>query len=109
LASREDGLISPVDVQILAWMIERQNTAELRAFNRVAFQKFGGVEGLLTRFLERSLEARVTTTQRQTTVKVLLSLTDLDRQVRAGALTVGEMQQKLQGAVNEEEIREAIA
>ncbi len=109
LASREDGLISPVDVQILAWMIERQNTAELRAFNRVAFQKFGGVEGLLTRFLERSLEARVTTTQRQTTVKVLLALTDLDRQVRAGALTVGEMQQKLQGAVNEEEIREAIA
>jgi hypothetical protein len=51
----------------------------------------------------------VTTTQRQTTVKVLLSLTDLDRQVRAGALTVTEMQQKLQGAVNEEEIREAIA
>ena len=48
LADREDGRISPVDVQILAWMIDRQNVTELRAFDRQAFQRFGGVEGLLT-------------------------------------------------------------
>ena len=46
-------------------MIERQDTDDLRAFNRVAFQKFGGVEGLLTRFLDRALAARVTPAQRQ--------------------------------------------
>ncbi len=82
LANREDGLISPVDLQILAWMIERQTADELRAFNRSAFEKFGGVEGLLQRFLERTLEARVTEGQRQSVVKVLLALTDLERQVR---------------------------
>ena len=45
LANREDGLISPVDLQILAWMIDRQTGTATRAFNRTAFQKFVGVEG----------------------------------------------------------------
>lgn len=108
LASREDGRISPVDLQILAWMIERQTANELRAFNRSAFEKFGGVEGLLQRFLARSLEARVTEGQRQSVVKVLLALTDLERQVRAGMLTVAELTAKLKGSAAAEEVREAI-
>ncbi|MEO1400516.1 MAG: hypothetical protein AAFV72_04595 [Cyanobacteria bacterium J06635_1] len=109
LADREDGLISPVDLQILSWMIERQSGEELRAFNRSAFQKFGGVEGLLTRFLERTLEARVTTSQRQSAVKVLLALTDLDRQVRAGVLTVSVLKEKLKGSAKPEEVSEAVS
>ncbi|NEP15382.1 MAG: NACHT domain-containing protein [Leptolyngbya sp. SIO4C1] len=109
LADREDGLISPVDLQILAWMIERQTGAELRAFNRSAFQKFGGVEGLLNRFLDRTLEARVTTGQRQAALKVLLALTDLDRQVRAGVLTVPTLKAKLKGTAKPEEVDEAVA
>ncbi len=108
LANREDGLISPVDLQILAWMIDRQIGAEMRAFNRIAFQKFGGVEGLLQRFLERTLQARVTQSQRQSAVKVLLALTDLDRQVRAGALTTPALIQKLKGTVKPEEAKEAV-
>ncbi|MCG8361870.1 MAG: hypothetical protein MJA27_00895, partial [Pseudanabaenales cyanobacterium] len=94
-------------MQILAWMIERQNAAELRAFNREAFQKFGGVEGLLTRFLDQVLAARLTPAQRQATVKVLLALTDLDSQVRAGVLTVANLQTKLKGTVKPEEVTEA--
>ncbi|MEM9088493.1 MAG: hypothetical protein AAGC93_07085 [Cyanobacteria bacterium P01_F01_bin.53] len=109
LANREDGLISPVDLQILSWMIERQTATELRAFNRSAFEKFGGVEGLLQRFLERTLEARVTENQRQSVVKVLLALTDLERQVRAGMLTVPELKAKLKGSAKTEEISEAIS
>ena len=88
-------------------MIERQNAAELRAFNREAFQKFGGVEGLLTRFLDQVLAARLTPAQRQATVKVLLALTDLDSQVRAGVLTVANLQTKLKGTVKPEEVTEA--
>ena len=108
LAGREDGLISPVDVQILAWMIERQNASELRAFNRQAFQKFGGVEGLLMRFLDKALMARVSEGQRQAALKVLLALTDLERQVRAGVLTVSELQKKLTGSLSAQEVREAV-
>ncbi|MGR3274057.1 nSTAND1 domain-containing NTPase [Acaryochloris marina NIES-2412] len=108
LADREDGRISPVDVQILAWMIERQNAVELRAFNRQAFQKFGGVEGLLMRFLDQALMARVSEGQRQGALKVLLALTDLERQVRAGVLTVSELQKKLSGTLSPQEVREAV-
>ena len=108
LSSQEDGTISPVDLQILAWMIERQKSDDLRAFNREAFQKFGGVEGLLTRFLERTLDARVLPNQREVAVKTLLALTDLDRQVRAGVLTPEELQIKLSGDVSPADLTEAV-
>ena len=109
LASREDGLISPVDLQILAWMIEKQSADELRAFNRVAFQKFGGIEGLLTRFLERTLDARVTSGQRQAALKVLLALTDLERGVRGNVLTIQDLQEMLKATVSAAEVNEATA
>ncbi len=95
LASSEDGLISPVDLQILAWIVNKQKTEELKAFNQTALQKLGGIEGLLTHFLEKTLEKRFTEAQREEAVKVLLGLTDLERQVRAGSLTVREIQVKL--------------
>ena len=108
LASREDGLISPVDLQVLAWTIEGQNTKELQAFSRNAFQKIGGIEGLMTRFLNRTLEARVTESQKQAAIKVLLAMTDLDRNMRVGALTIEDLQQKMQGALTASETKEAM-
>gem|GEM_PF-637244 len=107
LADRDDGRISPVDVQILAWMIEQQPQGELRAFDRNAFQKFGGVEGLLQRFLERTLEARMLPKQRESALKVLLALTDLARQVRAGVLTKIELANKLKDTLSADEVTEA--
>ncbi len=95
LASRKDGLISPVDLQILAWTITDHKIVELQAFNQTALQKLGGIQGLLTRFLEAALQARVTDLQREATVKVLLGLTDLKHQARTGALTLREVQVKL--------------
>ncbi|HEY6403338.1 MAG TPA: hypothetical protein VI479_18090, partial [Blastocatellia bacterium] len=56
LADTEDGLISPVDIQVLARMIERQTAHGARAFNRATFQKLGGVEGLLERYMTTALE-----------------------------------------------------
>ncbi|MGE0884601.1 MAG: hypothetical protein AB7P14_13725 [Blastocatellales bacterium] len=108
LAGADDGLISPVDVQILAWMIAGQAGHEERAFNRTTFQKLGGVEGLLERFLTRALEARETPARRQAATKVLLALTDLDRNARAGALTLDELKKKLGGALANTELKEAV-
>jgi tetratricopeptide (TPR) repeat protein len=108
LAHRESGKIFPVDLQVLAWMIVRQKGDEKRAFNRAAFQRIGGVEGLLTRFLEYTLEPRILTNQRQATIKTLQALTDLDRQVRAGLLTLTDIQTKLKGTAQPDEIAEAV-
>ncbi len=108
LAGADDGLISPVDIQILAWMVTGQAGHDERAFNRTTFQKLGGVEGLLERFLTRALEARETPSRRQAATKVLLALTDLDRNVRAGALTLDELRQKLGGALDDAELKDAV-
>lgn len=109
LASREDGFISPVDVQILAWMIKLQKTVGERSFTRPVYQKLGGLEGLLERFLSHALQARETEARRQTALKVLLAMTDLELNVRAGVLTIDDIEKKLTGtALPEEEIHEAI-
>ena len=107
LANREDGLVSPVDVQILAWMIAGQ-PAEVRAFNRSTYQKLGGVEGLLERFLNRTLSVRETELRRQTAIKVLLALTDRERNTRAGALNLEEIKSRLGGTVAPTEVDESV-
>ena len=107
LASREDGLISPVDLQVLAWTTERQDS-QLQAFNRTAFQKIGGIEGLMTRYLKTTLDARVIPHQREAAIKVLLAMTNLERNVRVGALTIENIQQKTQGTLTQGEIVEAV-
>ncbi|HEX9972177.1 MAG TPA: AAA family ATPase, partial [bacterium] len=106
--AREDGLISPVDIQILAWMIRGQKSEEERAFNRHAFQQLGGIEGLLERFLSRVLDVRETEERRQTAIKILLALTDLERNVRAGVLTLESLQRKLAGSVADNELTETV-
>jgi len=53
LANPWDGLVSPVDLQILAWMTMRHRDPAQRTFDRTSFQRFGGLEGLLNRFLEQ--------------------------------------------------------
>jgi len=108
LASREDGLVSPVDVQILAWMIKGQKAVVERAFNRQVYQKLGGIAGLLEKYLERALEARETEDRREAALKVLWALTDWERNVRASVLTVDDLTRKLAGTVSTEEVQEAV-
>ena len=91
LAGR-DGRISPVEVQILAWTISRETDATNRAFDRLAFQKLGGVDGLLGRSLTRSLKQILSKSQRDRTLEVLLALTDLEQNVRSGAFSVAQLQ-----------------
>ncbi len=108
LAAKEDGLISPVDIQILTWMASAQEDAGL---NRTSFQKMGGVEGLLENYVKRSLEALATKAEQQTALKVLLALIDLEHNLRAGALSVERIKEKLaaDASVRPEDLERAIA
>lgn len=108
LASSDDGLISPVDIQILSWMIAHQSTDSDRSFTRKAFQRLGGVEGLLERFLSRALDARESQLKRKNAVHVLLGLTDLDRNTRTGPLTSHELMLKLGNLISESDLRESL-
>jgi lipopolysaccharide biosynthesis regulator YciM len=101
-----EGTISPVDIQILSWLIDGQKSSEERAFNRRVFQKLGGVEGLLERVLNRQLKARETEGRRQSAIKVMLALTD--QNVLAGALSLKELKEKLRGIVPEQHVEEAV-
>ena len=108
LAAKEDGLISPVDIQILTWMASAQEDA---ALNRTSFQKMGGVEGLLESYVSRALATLATKAEQQTALKVLLALIDLEHNLRAGALSVERIKEKLgaDASLRAEDIERAIA
>lgn len=107
LSDREDRLVSPVDVQVLSWMIAGQKTADEKAFNRRAFNKLGGVEGLLESFLSKTLDSQ-TESGKQTIVKVLLALVDLEKNTRAGALPLVEIQTKLKETILANEVAKSV-
>ncbi|MDJ1185180.1 tetratricopeptide repeat protein [Roseofilum casamattae] len=107
LGNRDDGLISPVDLQILASMLNRESVAELRGFNERTLQKLGGIEGLLRRYLENVIASKSTARQREILVKVLLALTDMERQVRGEVLTIAQLQQKLNKTAKPREVYNA--
>ncbi|MEA5466362.1 nSTAND1 domain-containing NTPase [Leptothoe sp. PORK10 BA2] len=106
-----DGKVSPVDVQILAEIVRKQRKAEQRQFTREAFQKLGGIEGLLNRYLENalaSLKIQGHTSLYQTVLQVLLALTDYNRNLRANLLTLEELQKKLVGIATPREVITAV-
>ena len=107
LAGSEDGLISPVDIQILALMVAGENAAEDRAFNRTAYDALGGIEGLLEKFLKRALSARETPVRYRAALNVLLALTDFDSDSRAGTLTLEQLSEKLENEFTIADLEEA--
>ena len=107
LGNGDNGLISPVDLQILASMLNRESVAELRGFNERTLQKLGGIEGLLRRYLEDVIASKTTARQREILVKILLALTDMERQVRGEVLTIAQLQQKLKDTAKPREVYNA--
>lgn len=77
LTSKEDGLVSAVDIQILAFIIKGQQLED-KAFTRSAFQKMGGIEGLLQRYLQEHFDAPNRYNRDQAGLKVLLAFIDLN-------------------------------
>lgn len=108
LANKEDGLISPTDIQILSWMIQGQQTESKRGFNKIVFQKMGGIEGLLENFLKNAMYSLLSESRKQLALKVMLSLVDLERNVRAGVLTLDQIRQKIEGKIPDDEIQASI-
>jgi tetratricopeptide (TPR) repeat protein len=103
LVSPTDQLISPIDLQIVAETIKQQNTAEMRSFNRTALQKLGGIEGLRRSFLEGILEP-LGTERQKSAVQVLVALTNLEQQTCAEVQTLAQLQQRVKGAVQPQEV-----
>ncbi|MBW4419923.1 MAG: hypothetical protein KME13_11940 [Myxacorys californica WJT36-NPBG1] len=109
LAGR-DGKVAPVEVQVLAQMVSREPSEDNRRFDQVAFQKLGGVDGLLGRSLQRSLDAIPGKSERERALEVLLALTDLERNVRSGAFSIAQLQgmtEKVHGSPSE--VKDAVA
>ena len=109
MAGAEWGLISPVDIQVLARMTERQINQCPRAFNRMALQKLGGAQVLLVIYLITALEPLITRSSRRAAINVLLALTDLEHDARAGALTFEDLRQKLGGDKADSGLKDAVA
>uniref|UniRef100_UPI000A4B2E1B ATP-binding protein n=1 Tax=Marinobacterium profundum TaxID=1714300 RepID=UPI000A4B2E1B len=108
LAGHQDGLVLPVDLQVLAWIVKAQKGPGRKAFDRTTYQKLGGIESLLERFLQRALQARETEARRQAAVKVLLALVDLESNTRAGVLTLTDLKKTLSSSLKAEDIKEAV-
>lgn len=111
LASTDDGRVSPVDIQILSWMIIAHANQEAQSFTSRSFQLIGGVEGLLERYLSRRLDelGDKSSSRRQNAIKVLLALTDLNRNTRAGSLTIQDLSIKLtDDKISTAEIKESL-
>ncbi len=107
LLNKDDGLVSPVDVQIYAWMIRGQKGTGKAAFDRKTYQEMGGIEGLLERFLKDTLVTRETHAKQEYALKVILALIDLDRNTRVGVLNVEQLKEKITD-VDKKEVENAV-
>ena len=93
LASKQDGLISPVDIQIIALVI-KSNKDNNTAFNERAFGLFGGIEGLLRKYIDDQLNTP-NLFKKDVVLNILMALIDTNKNVRAGQLTEEEIKDKM--------------
>jgi len=101
LASKDDGLISPVDIQIISLVI-KNNLTENQAFNAATFQRLGGIDGMLKRYIEDQLKVPNPFNRKGAVLHVLISLIDLNKNVSAGQLTIEEIRSKTAGELDNE-------
>jgi hypothetical protein len=108
LIDKNDGLISPVDIQILAMMVVSLSYNQNRAFDKKTFENLGGVEGLLFRYLEKALTNINTEGKKDDYIKVLLSLINKEDNVKAGMQTIAELESNLAGQLKPNQIQAAL-
>jgi hypothetical protein len=94
LACETDGLVSPVDIQVLSWMILRQRTSNDRRFTRASYQRLGGVQGLLESYLGQVLAVQ-NEANRSICMEILLSMADLETGTSRGMLSIAEIRESL--------------
>jgi formylglycine-generating enzyme required for sulfatase activity len=89
-SKKEEKVVSPVDLQIMAHTIQQSESDEGRAFTTRAFNRMGGIEGTYGRVLEEELEKHDPESQ-DIARQVLKSLIDWNKGTRANALTREEL------------------
>ncbi len=89
----EDGLISPVDIQVLALTISALPTNN-RGFNQGTFHRIGGITGLLQKYIEDKLNTPNFFNTNQESLFILLSLINVEKNVRIGQVTMQEIVDK---------------
>jgi len=93
LASKEDGLISPVDLQIISLII-KSNKEKNTSYNERSFKQLGGVEGLLKRYIVEQLNVP-NLFKKESVLNVLLILIDTNKGVKVGQLNADEIATRL--------------
>lgn len=110
LSNTKDGLVSPVNLQLLAWMTIGRKLPEDRNLNSSTFRKLGGVDGLLNNFLEFALSTVTSEQKRHTIIEILLSLVDLKQNVKIGILSKNDIHNKISNiSIKQTDISEALA
>ena len=107
LASREDGTVSPVDLQILATAVGDVRNAPGRGFTANTLRSLGGLEGALERYLLAQLDS--VPTSRKAALAILRVLSELRQGVLAGLLSAKEISEKLGQEYGAESITGMIA
>jgi tetratricopeptide (TPR) repeat protein len=90
-----DGKVLATDVQMLAWMLTGRRLAEDRGFTAKSYQRLGGMEGLMERYVADCLEARETPDKRKVALDILLALIDLPSDTRTGPKTIKALHAQL--------------
>ncbi|MEM8667432.1 MAG: hypothetical protein AAGG48_07955 [Planctomycetota bacterium] len=101
LADRDDGLVSPSELQILAWVIAQQSDGELRQFTQSAYRRLGGVAGLLERYLDQAIKTPPPNTDTKTAIDILVALCDLDVSRRTGFKTAVQIASEIEVEVSQ--------
>jgi hypothetical protein len=94
LASHDDGLISPVDIQIISLIVKNNKEGEI-SFNNKAFKQLGGIDGMLKRYVESQLAAPNSFNSKNAGLYVLLTLINLNKNVKAGQLSFKEIKDRV--------------
>jgi hypothetical protein len=93
--AKQDGTVSPADIQILAWLVASFQAEDGKGFNRAWFERKGGVEGLLENFLDNVIGGLSGKKRQDLAIKLLLALIDKEKGLRAGASSKAQIQETM--------------
>jgi hypothetical protein len=103
LLDPEDGLISPVSIGLLVFLLATRR----QAFTPVGFRSYGDIPDLLQDWVSSQLEAAKVQGIDKAAASVLASLCDFDQNCRSGSLSVEDISSKLAGRISKQDIDRA--
>jgi hypothetical protein len=86
-----DGLITPVNIQIVALVIQSMKEGD---FDESTFNKLGGIDGILQKYIQDQLGI-ATGYDKDTIIQLLLGLINKKNNLKIGRLTLEELKDKV--------------